>query len=350
MRQIRLGVIGTGLAFERLHLPALQELKDQFRVVAVCDVDRFKAAEWGHKLGIPDDHVFTDYHPMLHLSHIDAFDIIVPIQANYQVTREVATAGKPIMCEKPLAPNPEEALAHRDLARRAGVPILIAENYRYSEEVNLIRDLVRTRRLGDPVYFIQNETVNFPQQMAGPDGFAHREWRQHPQFWGGVFLDSGVHHMAAVRHIFGAVYSVSAVGQRQSEDFAPASVLQALIRFYSGVTGSYSFFVQGQEVQRPLIGFRIFCTGGQIYLEERDCGVINLFDRDGKHEMIPYRPRRGYYNEFLNFWKAVVGEEPISVTPEMEYGDAMMVFDILRSAANNGTPISVDEQVTYTLV
>ncbi|MBE3584191.1 MAG: Gfo/Idh/MocA family oxidoreductase [Limnochordaceae bacterium] len=108
MRQIRLGVMGTGLAFERLHLPALQELKDQFRVVAVCDVDRFKAAAWGHKLAIPDDHVSTDYHPMLYLSDIDAFDIIVPIQANYQVTREVATAGKPIMCEKPLAPNPEE--------------------------------------------------------------------------------------------------------------------------------------------------------------------------------------------------------------------------------------------------
>ena len=75
--------------------------------------------------------------------------------------------------------------------------------------------------------------------------------------------------------------------------------------------------------------------------------MINLFYKDGRHEMIPYRPRRGYYNEFLNFWKAAVGEEPISVTPEMEYGDAKMVFDLLRSARAEGVPVEVDRTPAY---
>lgn len=347
MKQIRLGIVGTGLAFERLHLPVLQELGDKFKISAVCDVDRAKAEEWGKRLGLGPDRIFTDLRPMLGLADLDAFDIIVPIEANYSVTRQVAQAKKPIICEKPLGGSLEEAAAHRDLAQEAGVPILIAENWRYNEEINRLRDLVRTRRMGEPVYFIWNETVDFPQLMAGPDGWAHREWRQHPEFTGGVFLDTGVHHMAAIRHIFGAVRTVSAFGRPQQEDFAPFAVLQANIRFFSGVLGQYSFFVRGVEVQRPLIGLRIFCTGGQIYLEDRDCGVINLFYKDGRHEMIPYRPRRGYYNEFLNFWKAAVGEEPISVTPEMEYGDAKMVFDLLRSARAEGVPVEVDRTPAY---
>lgn len=32
---------------------------------------------------------------------------------------------------------------------------------------------------------------------------------------------------------------------------------------------------------------------------------------------------RGFYHELLNFYRAATGEEPISVTPELEYGDAM---------------------------
>lgn len=348
VKQIRLGVIGTGLAFEKLHLPVIQELQDKFQIVALCDVDEFKAAEWGQKLGLAPDRVFTDLHRMLELPDIDAFDVIVPIEANYSVTREVAAAHKPIICEKPLGGSLEDAAAHRDLARQAGVPIMIAENYRYNEEINLLRDLVRTLRVGNPVYLIQNETVDFPQLMSGPDSYAHREWRQHPRFEGGIFLDAGVHHMAALRHIFGAVRTLTAFGRRQQEDFGPFSVVQVNMVFHSGVMGHYSFFVQGSEVQRPLIGLRIIGTRGQIYLEDRDCGVINIFHKDGRHEMVNFRPRRGYYNEFLNFWKAAVGEEPLSVTPEMEFGDAKMVFDILRSAKAEGVPVDVDRTAEYT--
>ncbi|MBS3969373.1 MAG: hypothetical protein KGZ94_04555 [Clostridia bacterium] len=42
----------------------------------------------------------------------------------------------------------------------------------------------------------------------------------------------------------------------------------------------------------------------------------------------------GFYHELLNFYKAAIGEEPIAVTPEIEYGDAMAIFAILESTKN----------------
>ncbi len=345
MRELRMGIIGTGMAFEKLHYPAYQELQDRFRIVAVCDLSGEKAEKWAQKLGLGKQDIYADYREMARRPDIDAFDIMVPIELNYEVTEAVAAAGKPIICEKPLAPTMEQAEAARELPRKYNIPIMIAENFRYNDEVNLIRDFVRTRRVGEAIYFIWNRVVDFPTDMLG-DKFPAREWRQHPEFPGGAILDTGIHDIAAMRHIFGAVDKVQSFGRRQEEDFAPFSAMAANILFKSGVIGNYTFFDAGKETQRPLIGLRIFGARGMIYLEERDCGTINIAHNDGRSEQVPYKPQRGYYNELLNFHKAATGEEPISVPPELEFGDARMLFTMLESA-REGRIMEVDETAEY---
>lgn len=331
MNRLRVGIIGSGMAFEKLHYPAYQELADKYEIVAICDVDRFKAEAWAKEIGIDPQNVYTDYREMAARKDIDLFDIMVPIEKNYEVTDAVASiARKPIICEKPLAPNLRQARAHAELPRKYGIPVMIAENYRYNEEIDMIRDMVRTKKVGDILYFIQNRVVNFPEDML-KDKFPAREWRQYADFTGGALLDTGVHDLAALRHIFGAVDKLQAFGREQKMNFAPYSVVCVNISFKSGVIGTFSFFSAGIEIQRPLIGLRIFGSKGMIYLEERDCGFINVTHNDGAHELIRYRPQRGYYNELLNYYNAAIGKEPISVTPEMEFGDAKMIFDVIKS-------------------
>lgn len=128
-------------------------------------------------MGLTQEDFYSDYKEMINRPDIDAFDIMVPIELNFEITEVVAKVGKPIICEKPLAPTREQALAARELPQKYNIPILIAENYRYSEEFNLIRDLVRTQEIGSVYYFIQNRTVDFPQEMK-TNTFAATEWRQ----------------------------------------------------------------------------------------------------------------------------------------------------------------------------
>lgn len=345
MKKLRAGIIGTGMAFEKLHYPAYMELQDKFEIAALCDPDIKKAQEWAQRLQIPAQNVYSDYKEMIKRNDLDMFDIMVPIGQNFTVTEEVARAGKPIICEKPLAPNIEQARAHARLPRKYNIPIMIAENYRYNEEIDMIRDMLRTEKVGQPVYFMQNRVMNFPQDRWDSK-FAAKEWRQHPEFPGGIILDTAVHDLAALRHFFGAVEEVQAFGVPQNDDFAPYAVLNANIKFKSGVTGQFTFYCAGKEMQRPLIGLRIFCTDGMVFLEERDCGTINVAYNDGRSEQISYRPQRGYYNELLNFYQAAIGKEPISVTPEMEFGDAKMLFDILKSISE-GRIIKVDEETEF---
>ncbi|MCX7920408.1 MAG: Gfo/Idh/MocA family oxidoreductase [Clostridia bacterium] len=345
MKRIRLGVIGTGLAWERLHYPALQELSDKYEIVALSNRTKSDAEEFAKKINLDLKNVYDDYNEMLKRDDIDAVDILVPIESNYKVSEDVARAGKNFICEKPLAPNMEQAEKYLDLSRKYKLKIMIAENYRYNEENNKIRDIVKSGKIGTVVYFIRNNIACFPCEMV-KDTFAGTEWRQYPKFPGGAFLDAALHDIAAMRHIFGAVESVQAFGRPQREDFNPYLSVNSNILFKNGIIGQFTYFPSGIEPQRPLVGFRIFGTKGEIYLEEKTCGVINVAYNDGTSEQVKFTPERGFYNELLNFYNTFNGTEEISVTPEIEYGDVKMVFDILESISSKKV-INVDEPVKF---
>ncbi|MCF8012009.1 MAG: Gfo/Idh/MocA family oxidoreductase [Clostridiales bacterium] len=330
MRKLRVGIIGTGMALEKLHYPAFCELADKYEIAALCDDDLHRAQFWADKIGLYPENVYHDFQQVIQRPDIDVIDVLVPISKNFIVTEAAAAAGKPVICEKPMAPTPDQARKHAELPRKYGVPVMIAENYRYNEEPNILRNLVVSRKVGTPVYFTQNRVIFFPGDMY-KDSFPSRDWRQHPDYPGGAIMDTSLHDLASLRHIFGGIDKLQAFGVPQDDEFAPYAVINVNMKFENGVTGNFNFFCAGKEMQRPLIGLRIFCTQGQIFLEERDCGTINVAYNNGENEQIPYRPQRGFYNELLNFYNAAIGQEELSVTPEIAYGDVKTVFDILHS-------------------
>ena len=334
MKKLRVGIIGMGMAFERLHYPAYKKLQDKFEIKAICDSKKHKADNWRETLSLRPEDIYQDYKKMIERDDIDVFDIMVPIELNFKITKQVAKKGKAIIGEKPLAPTVEQAKEAKELPKKYNIPIMIAENYRYNEEINIIRDLVQNNEVGSIYYFIQNRVINFPKDML-KNKFPAVEWRQYPEYPGGALLDTAVHDIAAIHHIFGLEEKIQAFGYRQQDSFSPFAVIQANMQFANNITGHFSFFSAGKEMQRPLIGLRIFGNQGMIYLEERDCGTINVNYNNGNTKQIPYKPQMGFYNELLNFYNAAVGKETLAVTPEMEYGDTMTIFNILKSIRKN---------------
>lgn len=331
MEKLKLGVIGLGYAWERLHYPAFQELGDKYEITAICDTNRVRAEYWGQRLGLDINRdVYTNYLTMIERRDLQVIDILVPIPQNHPVAEVVAGTGKAVILEKPLGATLEQAEATQNLPDRYGIKMMIAENFRYSEEFNLLRDLIRQRIVGTPVHFTYHDTSCFPCSMK-QDTFSATEWRQHPDYPGGDILDAAIHNLAGLRHVFGAVEYLQALGVPQKADFSPYAAITVNLQFINKVIGNFTYYPAGREPQKPLIGLRIFCTQGMIYLEDVTCGVINVFYNDGRHELLPFRPLRGYYNELLNFYNALNGTEAIGVTPEMEIGDLRTVFAILQS-------------------
>jgi predicted dehydrogenase len=331
MKKLKLAVIGTGMAWDRLHLPAIQELRNEYEVVALADPDEQALNAAARKINLSNDNTYTDYHKMLQREDIDLVNVAVPIDYNYLVSRDVLEAGKHLFCEKPLAPDIKQAIEFVRLQKEKNVKILIAENYRYDEEHNLIKQFLNEKRIGDVLYFVKNNTFNFEEDML-KNSFGAKEWRQHPDFEGGIFLDGGVHDVAGLRYIFGEYDAVSAFSQPHDKDYTPFSIINCNLIFTSGVTGHYTYCCTTKDPQKPAIGFRIVGTEGTIYLEDKYSGVINIYYSDGRQETFSYTPQRGYYNEFKNFYNALTSGEEIHVTPTVEFGDTKIIFALLKSA------------------
>jgi predicted dehydrogenase len=348
MEKIKVGVIGTGLAWERLHYPAYQELTDRYEIRALCDTDRGQAENWALRLGLdPHRDVYSDFRAMTDRKDLQVIDIMVPIIKNHPVAEEVARSGKGVILEKPMGATLEQANATKELPVHYGIPMMIAENYRYSEEFNILRDLVRQKKIGDAVYFIYQNTNCFPCAMT-KDTFSATEWRQHPAYPGGDILDAAIHPLAGLRHIFGGIEFLQAFGVPQKDDFSPYAAVTVNLHFMNGVIGEFAYYPAGREAQKPLIGLRIFGTQGMIYMEDSQCGMINVFYNDGGHEIVGFRPMRGYYNELLNFHNSLLGQEEIAVTPDMEIGDLRTVYAILQSITEQEV-IKVDKVPQYTV-
>lgn len=348
MEKVRIGVIGTGMAWEKLHYPAFRELAEYYEIGAVCDLQPELAESWGRVLGLAPKDIYTDYRQLIHRPDLQAIDILTPIVDNHRVAAEAAKAGKNIILEKPMGATYQEALATQELPLRYGIKMMIAENYRYSEEFNLIRKLVTEEKLGPPVFFIYNSTNCFPCAMK-KNTFSAKEWRQHPVYPGGDILDAAIHNLAGIRHIFGGIKNLQAFGLPQNDDYSPYAALTVNLQFFSGVIGQFSYYPAGREPQKPSIGLRIFCANGLIYLENTTCGIINLFYNNGDHEEIGFRPMRGYYNELLNFYHHLHGQEALGVPPEMELGDMRAVFAILQSIREVEI-VKVDREKAYSIV
>jgi len=332
MERIKLGIIGLGLAWERLHAPALARLTDRFEIVAVCDQDETKVREVANFLGLPDNAAYTDYSQMLERRDIEAVESLVPISGNFEVAAAVIRAGKHLVAEKPFAATQEAANELIAMRNKARTTVLVAENVRYEEQNILIKKIISSGQIGNPVYFIDNHVVLY-QEDAERGGFGQTEWRQNPTYTGGVLMDSGVHHIARMRYLFGNANSVFSYGRMCSLSFSPYSCLNAILRFGDGIVGHYSFFLTGKETQVPPVGLRIFGTHGEIYLEDPHCGFVNVTYHDERPaEAIPYTSGQGYFHELEDFYTAVRLGAKIESTPEKAIGDIATVCALLESA------------------
>ncbi|MCL2048218.1 MAG: Gfo/Idh/MocA family oxidoreductase [Defluviitaleaceae bacterium] len=342
MEKIRLGIIGLGLAWQRLHAPALARLTDKFEIVAVCDRDEEKVSNVARFLGLSDDSAFTDYKEMLTRKDIEAIETLVPISENFETAAAVIKSGKHLIAEKPFAATLEAAHQLIKLRDRHKVTVMVAENERYEEQNTIIKNLIDNGQIGTPIYFIDNHVVNYKEESEH-GGFGQTEWRQNPDYQGGVIMDSGVHHTARMRFLFGEVQRAFANGYSTQLDFTPFSCVNSLLSFGENISGHYSFFITGKETQAPLVGLRIFGTQGEIFLEEPDCGFVNISFKDERSSVaIAYTPAQGYFHELENFHAALRNNVKIESTPEKALGDMETIFAILESI-RSGMPVNPKE-------
>ncbi len=296
-RPIRVGLIGSGF-MGRSHAIAIRTAAAVFGLARplvlemLADVDAPTASRAGLALGI--DRTTGDWHALLADPAVDLVDITTPNTLHESMAMAAIAAGKPVYCEKPLAPNAATAFRLAAAAEAAGVPTFTGFNYLKNPLTRAARDIVASGEIGEVWGFRGIHAEDYMSDPAAP-----WTWRLDPRGGAGAVADLGSHIISMARFVVGDVAAVAAdsttrVAERTAADGSrrPVEVddeTRAMVRFANGATGTLeaSWIATGRKMY---LAFELTGSKGSICLNMERMNELKLFIRGG-------RPGRNGYVE-----------------------------------------------------
>jgi predicted dehydrogenase len=225
MQELRFGLFGAGF-WADFHLAGWGEVPGA-RCVAIFNRTRTKAQRLADKFQI--DHVYDDPREMLVAERLDFVDCITDVDTHRQFVLLAAEHRLPVICQKPLAPTLSVARDMAATCQRAGVPLLVHENWRWQTPLRALKRVLEEGAIGR-VFRARIQYANsFPVFDNQPF------LKELEQF---VLTDMGTHILDAARFLFGEARSVYCRTHQVHEDIRGEDVASVVLGMDSGATVS----------------------------------------------------------------------------------------------------------------
>ena len=224
------------------------------------------------------DEISTNWRAVVERNDIDVVDVATPNALHAEMAIAAASAGKIVLCEKPLALSAEEGARMADAVRN--VPNMVWFNYRRTPGIALARRLVEEDRLGRVFHY----RATYLQEW-GNDPTRPPNWKTDKAAAGsGVLGDLLSHLIDAALYLNGPIGEVSAMMQTfaPGRDVDDATLL--LARFANGSAGSF-------EATRYAVGcrnqnrFEMHGSKGMLRFNLENLNHLEFFDATGPREM-----------------------------------------------------------------
>lgn len=163
-------------------------------LLAVASRSQEKADKFGAEYNAPRR--YGSYEALLADPDVQVVYIALPNHLHAEWTIKAAQAGKHILCEKPIATNPAEAMVMLEAVRRAGVCFLEAFMYRCSPQTAKLVELLQSNAIGE----VRHIETSFSYNM-GP---RYENIRLSNEAAGGGIMDVGCYCMSMARLVAGA--------------------------------------------------------------------------------------------------------------------------------------------------
>ena len=190
MEKMRLLVVGLGSIVE-WWLDAVQ-VAPYCELAGIVDREPSRLKVLGDQYDVPDEKRFESLAGALGKSDANAIQVMVPPPVHYPVVMEAFAAGLPVLSEKPLANNLQEAKELVAEAERRDLTFMVSQNYRYCPVVQAMKRAIDEGLIGR-IGFI-NWEHHYCLQMGG--------WRE--ELPNVMFEDMAIHHFDLIRYLTGA--------------------------------------------------------------------------------------------------------------------------------------------------
>jgi predicted dehydrogenase len=340
--QSRLGVAIVGCGIGRAHIwQGYARHPDKFAVLALCDVDPGRLAVVGDEFGVARRTRAFD--ELLGMDDIDIVDICTPPHLHVAQVLAALSAGKEVVCEKPLAGSLAEI--DRVIAAEKEMPgrVLPVFQYRYGDGLQKAKRVISAGIAGEP-YLATVETA----WKRAPDYYA-TPWRGRSSTeLGGVLLTHAIHAHDLMTHLLGPAASVFAhiatrVNPIETEDCAVASLVME-----SGALVSLAATLGSQrEITRLRLCFEhvTFESGERPYSPGDDPWAIIPASPEAERRIADvlagYRPVAARFEGLIGaYHAALVTGSPLPI----DLADARSAIELataLYHSAATGSPVTL---------
>lgn len=253
------GILGCAGIARKAMIPAIRR-SARGRVLAIASRDPERATGFAAEMGIPRVH--ESYEALLADPEIDAIYNPLPNHLHVPMTLAALAAGKPVLCEKPIALSATEAQSL--LAAQCASGLLVAEAFmvRFHPQWLRARALIAEGRIGT-LRAIQTAFCYFLRDPANV--------RNQSQIGGGALFDVGCYAVNTARFLFGTEPERAIGLFDRDPDFGTDRLMSGLVGFPGG-------------------GQLVFTCATQAALTQK----ITLIGTEGRIELpVPFNPAAG---------------------------------------------------------
>ena len=188
MRLLQIGLGNFGMSWFQDILCNTEEIE----MIFVCEKDETRM-NMGKEIAKEQDKPCIFFYNLSQalISPVDFIINVSPPHLHKRTTLMCLKNGAPVLLEKPIALNKEDAQIIYQASRERGVPLVIAENYRFMSFMRLAKEKIDSGLIGNiqsiDVYFARmHHMENYHKDLAEP-----------------LLMDVAIHHLDAMRYLTG---------------------------------------------------------------------------------------------------------------------------------------------------
>ena len=334
--QIKWGILGNAMIARKCVIGAIQKSCNG-RVHALATRSPGKAAEVASENGIGK--VYDSYDALLADSEVDAVYVPLPNHMHLPWTLRALSAGKHVLCEKPLACNAREARQMASEANASGLHLMEAFMYRFHPRSRRIKQTVEQGAIGKPCLLRSAFCFHMDENILDSGDNA----RLKPEMGGGALLDVGCYSVSVARWLMAAEPTEVQAQAAYHPDGADIHMVGTLrfeekkmavfeASFISALQQTYTVVGMDGAIELPHNAF-ISWEKKAVYTQR------NQDEEVGEKHVI------GGTNEYRlmveHFADAVLGRTELDYSPDDSIAN-MRVLDALSKAAKSGNTVHLE--------
>lgn len=299
--ELRALVIGCGnMGVKRIK--SLTENK-QTRLVSIVDRNLTRARNLAKEYGA----AFNN-DPLEAMEKTDPDLVFVSTPNKYHVSLAQAALKRDIhvLCEKPLARNPEEALTMVETALHSNAFLKTGSNLRYFPSVTRAKELLEKREIGG-LLFLRGWIGNAGWHLER----SWNSWFGTPDLaGGGTLLDNGAHMFDLIRWFIGEIEKCLGVTSNLYWETNPLEDTGLCI--LESVDGKLASFQSSWIDWAGYMYVEIYGTEGYIRIDNRQNSCITILGKkDGSKYISDYslQPPTSYKTELADFINSIKHEK-----------------------------------------